>query len=371
MGWRGGEQQASYLIRGLRQRGHRVILCGRSGGAFLAADHGCEGLERVALPLRGEFDLVSAWRVARLIRSSRADIIHAHTSHTHTIANIARQLAGRGVVVVSRRVDFEPKPHVFNRWKYRQPQRIVAISDRIAEVTRRFGVGADRLRVVHSGVDERRFDVAPLPRAALGVPDGVPLLGNVAALVGHKDHATLIAAMPSVLERLPSLRLVIAGDGPLRATLEAQIAARGVGHAVTLLGQRADVPRLLRTLDAFVLSSKEEGLGTSVLDAMACRLPVIACAGGGIPEMVRNGETGYLVPRQQPAALAAAIVRAFTNGDEARALATNATRLLQAQFTADRMVAGNIAVYEEALAEKTLHASANAAKIARSHGLAS
>lgn len=351
MGWRGGEQQASYLMRGLRQRGHRVILCGRPGSAFLAETHGCDGLERATAGLRGEFDLPSAWRVAQLIRSHQADVIHAHTSHTHTIAVLARRLAGRGVVIVSRRVDFVPTSHLLNRWKYRAPDRIVAISGRIAEVMRAFGVGDERLRVVHSGVDARRFDVAPLTRASLGVAEDAPLLGNVAALVDHKDQRTLIAAMPTVLQRLPQLRLVIAGEGPLRSALEAQIAALQVGHAVTLLGQRSDVPRLLRTLDAFVLSSKEEGLGTSVLDAMACGLPVIACAGGGIPEMVRDGDTGYLVPPQQPAALADAIIRAFTQRDATRAIVQAASARLDTQFTVERMVEGNLAVYAEALRE--------------------
>jgi glycosyltransferase involved in cell wall biosynthesis len=254
-------------------------------------------------------------------------------------------------VIVSRRVDFVPKSHLLNRWKYRTPRRIVAISERIADVMRAFGVSDERLRVVHSGIDASRFDVAPLARASLGVAEDAPLLGNVAALVDHKDQRTLIAAMPAVLQRLPQLRLVIAGEGPLRPALEAQIAALQVGHAVTLLGQRSDVPRLLRTLDAFVLSSKEEGLGTSVLDAMACGLPVIACAGGGIPEMVRDGETGYLVPPQQPAALADAIIRAFTQRDATRAIVQAASARLDAQFTAERMVEGNIAVYDEALRE--------------------
>jgi len=204
---------------------------------------------------------------------------------------------------------------------------------------------------VNSAIDPDRFAVEPMPREALGIPDGSPLLGNVAALVGHKDHATLLEAMPLVLRELPGVRLVIAGEGELRPVLEARIEALRLGDSVRLLGYRNDVPRLLRALDAFVLSSCEEGLGTSVLDAMACGVPVVATAAGGIPEMVRDGETGLLAPPRDPAALARAIVRILREQVLAQALSRNAAALVRERFTVDRMVEGNLAVYRRVLGE--------------------
>jgi glycosyltransferase involved in cell wall biosynthesis len=350
-GWRGGEQQAHYLIDGLARRGHVNILAGRPGSPFLTA--GPEDAPRIAAPFAGEFDLWTAWKLARAVRQHNVDILHAHTSHAHTQACLARMLAGRGKVVVSRRVDFEPRRNAFNRWKYRLPDRIIAISERIGEVLRAFGVVPPQLAVVHSAIDPARFDVPPLARAELGIPEGVPLLGNVAALVGHKDHATLIAAMPQVLRDLPELRLIIAGEGELRAPIEAQIAELGVGHAVTLLGYRKDVPRILRSIDVFVLSSKLEGLGTSVLDAMACKLPVVATAGGGIPEMVTHEETGLLSPPQDPQSLAQSIVRIFRDPGLAQRLANNAHQRLHDRFTVDRMVEGNLEVYKSMTSPQT------------------
>jgi len=347
-GWRGGEQQAHYLIRGLAQRGHENVLAGRAGSEFLSREADPNAL-RVEAPFAGEFDLWTAAKLARAIRAYGVDIVHAHTSHAHTQACLARALARRGRVVVSRRVDFVPRPHALNRWKYRKPDRVVAISACIADVLRGFGLEPPQLAVVHSAIDPTRLDVPPLSRDELGVPAGVPLLGNVAALVGHKDHATLVAAMPHVLRRLPELRLVVAGEGELRPAIEAQIAGLGVGHAVTLLGYRRDVPRLLRTFDAFVLSSKQEGLGTSVLDAMACALPVAATAGGGIPEMVVHEECGLLSPPQDPEALARSIVRLFEDPALARRLGENARARVLDGFTVDRMVEGNLRVYEELL----------------------
>lgn len=352
-GWRGGEQQAAYLIRGLAERGHTVVLAGRADAAFLKADHGPSILERVVAPFWGECDVWTVWLLARTVKRHGIDIIHAHTSHAHTLACLARAFAGRGRVVVSRRVDFPPKRHWFNRWKYASPDQIVAISNRIAGVLRAFGVPENKVSVVHSCIDPARFDVAPLSRADLGVPDNALLLGNVAALVGHKDHATLVAAMPAVLRELPNLRLLIAGEGPLRQRIEGQIAGLGLGDAVTLLGYRKDVPRLLRSVDAFVLSSKSEGLGTSILDAMACELPVVATAAGGIPEVVQHGKTGFLVPPRDPEALASAIVRVFREPAYARGVARAGKALVCGQFAVKTMVEGNLRVYERLVSGET------------------
>ncbi len=346
-GWRGGEQQAAYLIRGLAQRGHAALVAGRTNEPFVGYDYGEEPIARIPAPFLGEVDLWTAWRLAKAVRRFNIDILHAHSSHAHTLACLARHLAGQGKVVVSRRVDFAPSNAPFSRWKYRLPDRIVAISNRIADVLRQFGVDEARLRIVHSCIDPARFDVAPLPRDELGVPEGVPLLGNVAALVGHKDHATLLAAMPAVLSALPDLHLVIAGEGKLRPDVESLIAGLDIGGSVHLLGYRNDVPAILRTVDAFVLSSKEEGLGTSVLDAMACGLPVVATAGGGIPEMVEHERTGLLAPVQAPEALADAIVRVFREPNLAAALGSNGQALVHERFTVDKMVEGNLRVYEE------------------------
>jgi len=345
-GWRGGEQQASYLIRGLARRGHQVAVAGRPGCPFLQANHDADLLARVAAPFRTEFDPLTPVVLARAIIRHQIDVIHAHTSHAHTAACLARILARRGRVVVSRRVDFPPRPGAFNRWKYAQPDRIVAVSSFIARVMEQYGTPSERLRVVHSGSDLSRFDVEALSRAELGVPEGVPLLGCVAALVGHKDHATLLDAMPRVLDALPGLHLLVIGEGHLRADIEAHIARLGLGGCIHLLGHRNDVPRILRALDAFVLSSKEEGFGGAALEAMACRLPVVSTDAGGMSDTVVHEKTGLLVPIRTPAALADAIIRVFKDDALVRTLRENGPGQVK-NFSVDRMVEGNIAVYEE------------------------
>ena len=351
-GWRGGEQQASWLIQGLVQRGHAALVAGRRGSRFLAADyggsadHGVGEVPRIAAPFVTELDVWSAWKVSRIVRRFAVDILHAHSSHAHSYACMARALAGRGKVVVSRRVSFRPRPGALNRWKYAQADRIIAVSNRVADVLHEYGLTEPQVVVVHSSVDPARLEAVPLSRCELGVPEGVPLLGTAGALVGHKDHENLLMALPAVLREFPDLHLVIAGEGELRPALEAKIAALGLGKSVTLLGHREDVPRILRALDVYVSSSWSEGLGTSVLEALACEVPVVATAAGGVSEMVLHEKTGLLVPVRDPAALAASIVRALREPEHAKAMGRAGRALVLERFSVDRMVESTLKVYE-------------------------
>ncbi len=347
--WRGGEQQASWLVQGLVAAGHRVIIAGRPESLWLADPHGGAALERVALPLRNEFDLVSAWKLARIVTGEGVDIIHAHTSHAHSIACLARKMAGRGKVVVHRRVSFPPKGDPINRLKYAAPDRIVAVSGAVAAVLLGAGIAQGRVRTVHSAVDLARLDVPALTRESIGVPPDVPLFLSAGALVGHKDHACLIDAMATLHAQVPEARLVIAGEGELRAELESKIIRLGLGDVVRLLGHRKDVPAIIKAANFYVSSSWSEGLGTSVLEALAAGTPVIATEAGGVNEMVLPGETGWLLPNRDPAALAAAMLEALAAPDRAAAMAVSGRAHVEAHFTVARMVAGNIAVYEELL----------------------
>lgn len=346
-GWRGGEQQASWLIQGLVRRGHYVAVAGRPNAPFVTDRHGGVALRRVALPFANELDPYSAWRLARIVRDLDIDVLHAHTSHAHLTACLARALSRRGKVVVSRRIDFPPRNNPFNRWKYGLPDLFLSVSSKVDDVLRDFGIPESRRRVVYSSVDLARLDAPPLSRTELGVPEDALLLVTAGALVGHKDHAALIDAMKWVHDACPNARLVIAGEGGLRGELEARIRRLGLNGVVALLGHRDDVPALIRAADVYVSSSWSEGLGTSVLEALACATPVVAAVAGGIPEMVIDGETGRLVPSRNPHALANAIVWTFNNPDEARRMAQAGRRLVEERFTVDRMVEDTLRAYRD------------------------
>ena len=331
----------------LVKQGHPTFLACRHNSAMLEPDRISAQITTFPLPFRNEIDLLTAWQIAKIVKKHEIDILHAHTAHAHTMAWLARKFAGRGKVLVSRRVDFAPKQKWINKIKYDSPDHYIAISRKIAEIISEFGIPEEKISVVYSAIEPKRFEVEGLRRDALPSSVDGPLLGNVAALVGHKDQQTLIRSMALVLKEIPDARLVIAGEGPLRQMLESLIVSLGLSEYVYLLGHRNDIPALLNTLDVFIMSSKEEGLCTSILDAMAAGTPVAATAGGGIPEIVRSEQTGLLAPIGDHAALAKNIVRLLNDPSLCSSLKTNATHMLHESFTLEKMVSGNLAVYEQ------------------------
>jgi glycosyltransferase involved in cell wall biosynthesis len=225
---------------------------------------------------------------------------------------------------------------------------VIVVSRAIGSVVERGGVRPERQRLVYEGVPDRR----PAPGgdralAELGVPEGVPVVGNVAALTGHKDQATLVEAMALLRPRLPEARLVIVGEGELRGALEAQVRERALGDRVVFAGFRRDLDRLLPAFSVFCLSSHLEGLGTSLLDAMAFGLPVVATAAGGIPEAVADGVTGRVVPPRDPGALADALAEALGDEERRRAWGAAGRRRFLELFTVDHMVDETLRVLGE------------------------
>ncbi|MBI3395419.1 MAG: glycosyltransferase [Spirochaetia bacterium] len=173
------------------------------------------------------------------------------------------------------------------------------------------GIDASHIEIAYSGIDPERLRSLPdrsVIRGEFGVPGDEILFGNVAALVDHKDQATLLRAVGCMKDQaLSGFRVFIVGEGELRLSLEALSAQLGISHLVRFTGFRRDVPAFLSAFDVFVMSSKEEGLGTAVLDAMAAGLPVVCTDGGGLPEMIENEKGGLLSPARNPEALAASM----------------------------------------------------------------
>jgi glycosyltransferase involved in cell wall biosynthesis len=339
--WRGGQNQVLLAAAGMAARGHAVAVACKAGGA-LEARARAASLDVHPLPFGGDFSPRAAFGLARLAARFRPDVVHAHDPHA-----VAATLVVRRPRVASRRVDF-PVRGFASRFKYARCARIVAVSRAVAEVLARDGVDKGRLRLVYEGVPDR----SPRPdgRAALralGVPEGALVVGNVAALTDHKDHSTLLAAVARVVARVPRAFFVIVGDGERRAELEADAIARNLRAHVALAGFRDDLDALIPAFDVFCLSSKMEGLGTSLLDAMCFARPIVATAAGGIPEAVEDGVTGRVVPVQDSAALADALAATLADpGARARMGAAGRARY-EARFSADRMVEATLAVYGE------------------------
>ena len=348
--WRGGQNQVLLTVNGLRAIGHRAALVAHPGGELRR--RAAEGLELIPIAPRTEMDLSAAWKLSRLVKRLAPDVIHAHDPHGVAMASLALSLgAAKGgpmpVLVASRRVDFHLKGNSFSRWKYRQVDCFIAASDAIRLMLVADGVPEDRTVTVHEGIDVEHVLAAPAVNVheAFFLPHGAPVVGNVAALVPHKGQRHLIEAAHLVVQEFPDARFIILGEGELREHLERQVREHHLEKHVLLPGFRTDVLGCIKGFDLFVMSSVTEGLGTSLLDAMACGRPIVATETGGIPEIVEDGVNGRLVPPRDARALARAIVDALKDEPLRNRMGAAGLARVNERFTVERMVAETVSVY--------------------------
>jgi glycosyltransferase involved in cell wall biosynthesis len=351
-GWRGGENQVWLLATGLDPLRWEVRTACQDGGDL---DHRLSeaGAKTVPIRARGGFDLAAARALRRVALDYGVELVHAHASHAHSLALIAT--LGTGLpLVVSRRVDFPIGRSPISRWKYRRATRVVAVSEGVARAVTAGGVDPSRVDVVHDGVDPRRVAGARESRlrAELGIPAESVVFGITAFLTDHKDHRTLLRAFVQVEAMLPQAWLLIAGQGELEEELTALSRELKLSRC-RFLGHRPDIAPVLGALDAFVISSHSEGLGSAVMDAMFAGLPVVSTRAGGLPELVDDGVDGVLVPIRDPEAMAAALVRLGRDGELRRRLGAQARAKSEDRFSAAHMVRGYEQVYERVLGPAT------------------
>jgi glycosyltransferase involved in cell wall biosynthesis len=281
-----------------------------------------------------------ALRLAKRFRHWQPDVIHTHDDRAHLYGTFAGRLARVPRLIHTRH---GRSPHLSRRQKMlvnaasRLIDRFVCVSDDIARLAVRNGVRADRVTTICNGIDVRRFAYRG-PQ-----PEGPAVL--VARLSPEKDIDTLLHAAALVVRQDAAFRLEIAGDGPCLPSLRQTAAALGLDGHVRFLGQVRDVPALLARAGLFVLSSLSEGISLTLLEAMACGLPLVATRVGGNPEVVADGETGFLVTPQNPAALADALLRLRRDPSLGVRLGEAGHRRVEANFDIRRMVANYEALY--------------------------
>jgi glycosyltransferase involved in cell wall biosynthesis len=346
--WRGGQNQVLLTVNGLREIGHRAALVAHPDGELRR--RAAEGLELIPLASRSEMDLSAAWRLARLLKRLRPDVVHAHDAHGVAMASLALSFGGAAqspVLIAARRVDFHLRQNSFSRWKHRQVDCFVCASDAIRQMLVADGVPAERAVTVHEGIDLDHVRAAPAVNVheAFWLPHGAPVVGNVAALVPHKGQRHLIEAAHLVVQQMPDVRFLILGEGELREMLERQVREYRLEKHVFLPGFRTDVLGCMKGFDLFVMSSVTEGLGTALLDAMACGKAIVATRTGGIPEVVDDGVTGRLVAPRDHAAMAQAILGLLADEAVRRRMGDAGLARVEARFTVERMVAETAAVY--------------------------
>jgi glycosyltransferase involved in cell wall biosynthesis len=346
--WRGGERQTLLTAQEQRRAGIDAQLACRRGSP-LDRMATAAGVPTLAIPSAPP---VAIPPLARLARGF--DVLHCHTGRTHSMAAVASLVTPRPLIV-SRRVHVVPSSSAFNRWKYARADRIVCASRFIARLLQEWGVSADRLSVAYEAVPtpvQSRESSRRRLRELTGIPDDRPVVGNVAALVGHKDHATLLRAARIVATRRPDVAIVVVGDGDLRDALARQCRELGLDEVVHFTGFVERAERLLPAFDVFTLTSSAEGLGTIVLDAAGAGIPIAVTDAGGLPEVVLHDETGLVVPVADDAALAAALLRLLEDRRSAVRLAAAARARFDAEFGVEQMVRRYVETYRLAIATR-------------------
>jgi glycosyltransferase involved in cell wall biosynthesis len=229
--------------------------------------------------------------------------------------------------------------------------RIIAVSEHVRRgIIKRVGVDPVDVTTIVNGIDVTRFSgggARTRCREEFGVPDGSRLIGVVARLTPEKDHATLLEAFAIVSAQRSDVVLAIVGDGPTLAEAKETARRLGIEGLVRFTGSRLDVPDILSAFDLFAMSSKEEGLGITLIEAMAAGLPVVATAAGGIPEIVQDGVTGFIVPPGDSQGLADALLRGLSDDARGREMGEAGRRRAVERFSLTRMIGDYEKVYAE------------------------
>lgn len=356
-GWRGGQSQALYLTKGLKERGYDVSLICQSGSPLLERAREV-GIEVFPLKMNFEFSPISVFKISKILKIKKAKILHSHDSHSATLGILASFLHPVPIKILARKVDFSVKGNPFRKLKYdKLISAIIAVSNGVKEVLVKEGIPESKIHTIYEGTNIERFKIEGEKeewKERLGFRRNRFLAGIVAHLAHHKGHIYLIEAAKILKEKGAELDILVIGDGELKDTLISKAKELGVDDVVKFLGFRKDIPELLKAIDLFILSSYLEGLCTSLLDAMAAKLPIVATRTGGIPEAIEDGVNGILVPPRNPSALADAILQFYKDRNKLREMGEKGYERAKKFFSVESMIDNTISLYNQLLKEKGL-----------------
>jgi glycosyltransferase involved in cell wall biosynthesis len=349
LGWGGQEIRVLTEARGVARRGHEVTIAAPPQARIYAEAHGY-GVEVVALPIaRKGLKGVSAMK--RFLGARAFDVVNTHSSTDSWLVAVASAGLRDSPPIVRTRHISSPLPRNFaTRWLYGRAAQIVTTGEKLREqVIEETGAEAARIVSIPTGIDLTRFKPGErsVARAALGLPAQAAIIGIVATLRSWKGHKHLFEAIAGIARR--DLLLVVVGDGPMRATLEAFAKELGIEERVRMVGNQKDVAPWMNAFDLFCLPSyANEGVPQALAQAMACGLPLVTTPVGSIAELVADGRTGVIVPHSNPPRLRAAIEALLADPERRNALGRAALEEARARLGEDAMVDAMIRVFSAA-----------------------
>lgn len=349
--WRGGEQQVAYLLLGLKERGiSQFVLCQK--GSKMEQFCIDNSIKHLARKKRSSFEMGFANSVKKICVNNGHTHIHAHDSHAHTFAVLAASFFDNKLpLIVSRRVALNSKKGWLSKNKYNHPivKKIICVSDVVKQAVQRAIKKPEIATTVYSGIDLDRFKNldANTIRSTYNISDGKTIVGTIAALTEEKDITTFLRAAKIILDQKPNTHFMILGDGNEKDKLIQLSNELEIAESVTFAGFVQNVASLLAGYNVFLFTSKNEGLGTSVLDAFAVRVPVVSTNAGGIKESVEHNLTGMLSEIGNAKSLAKNCIAVIDDTKLREQLIANAYKKLEQNFTKEKMVADTINIYNE------------------------
>jgi len=343
--WRGGQNQALLLLKGLYERGHAAELLTAKGSSL--GHRAKKAGIYVHEVSRGSFRLAAAQKIRWLMGDGRFDVVHANESHAVT----ALWLAGayrKAPFVISRRVGFALNKGWIARKRYDAARIVAANSEWVAEQVVNSGVPREKVRVVYEGVeipDLLTVKTREAARATFGIGPQDKLIGCVGAVQADKGHEFVIRALGKLRTEFPECKLLIAGKGEYLPQLEALVAELGLQSRVIFPGFLKEIATVYEALDIFVFPSLFEGLGTSLLAAMSYGVPSVTFFGCALGEIVENGKSGIQVEARNVDEIAKAIALLLGNSALAERMGRAGRERIAQKFSADQMVAGMLDIY--------------------------
>ena len=340
-----------------RERFNVEVVCLDELGVF-AEQLRAQGIRVTLLRRKDQHLLRYPLRLARFMREHGTHVAHMHPG-SFIFGVLAAKLARVPASIYTehgRNSTEDPKRLREDRVSGLLVDRIIAVSHELEQyLAASVHMPARKISTVLNGIPVERFGGGARPAGLLaefGLAADTPIVGTVARLDAIKDQLTMLHAFALMRERVPRAQLLLVGDGPMRVELEAAIARLGLTGAVTITGQRRDIPDLLRLFDVFLLSSQREGTSISLLEAMASGVAPVVTKVGGNPAVVRDGIDGLLVPAADPAALAEAAASLLLDPAKRQRLADSAKARVRETFSMDAMVRAYVRIYDEALLSK-------------------
>jgi len=347
----GAETVFLQLATAAHQRGIRVLAVLFRPG-WLKDSLERVGVEVNVCPMKGMFDWRWVLYVVNLVRSRQAELIHAHEFTANVYGVLAGRLAGVPVVATVHGKNYYWEC-LRRRMAYRQVARfgrMVAVSKDLKEfLVRQVNIPSDRIDVIYNGIVAKPAEVSTtrvLALSALGLDEHTRVIGSVGSLYIVKGHEYLIRALPAIVQAYPNVALVLIGRGEQEPVLRRLSKDLEVEEHVRFLGFRSDVATILAGIEIFVLPSLSEGLSVALLEAMAAGRPIVASRVGGNPEVVVDGETGFLVDPRDSGALAERIVELLNDSQKAKEFGESGRKRVQNWFAIDKMVESYCALYE-------------------------